>query len=192
MTSPPSSLPCDRWGGRSRPTTWWSARARWASRSPTRWSASPTPQSSIVDRNDQPGGHWTTAYPFVRLHQPSAYYGVNSRQSRQRHHRPWRPERGLLRIGQRRRGVRVLRRGDAAAPAAHRPGHVSADERIPRRRPDPDAGRRRDRGDGASRRHQPRGDRRAVDAPTAVRRRRRRLRAAQRACRGSATRRTAT
>jgi hypothetical protein len=33
----------------------------------------------IVDRAHQPGGHWTTAYPFVRLHQPSAYYGVNSR-----------------------------------------------------------------------------------------------------------------
>jgi NAD(P)-binding Rossmann-like domain len=33
----------------------------------------------IVDRNHQPGGHWTTAYPFVRLHQPSAFYGVNSR-----------------------------------------------------------------------------------------------------------------
>src|ERR1700712_3055793 len=33
----------------------------------------------VVDRNDQPGGHWLTAYPFVRLHQPSAYYGVNSR-----------------------------------------------------------------------------------------------------------------
>ena len=33
----------------------------------------------IVDRNDQPGGHWTAAYPFVRLHQPSAFYGVNSR-----------------------------------------------------------------------------------------------------------------
>ena len=33
----------------------------------------------VVDRNRQPGGHWTTAYPFVRLHQPSAYYGVNSR-----------------------------------------------------------------------------------------------------------------
>ncbi len=33
----------------------------------------------VVDRNDQPGGHWTAAYPFVRLHQPSAYYGVNSR-----------------------------------------------------------------------------------------------------------------
>lgn len=33
----------------------------------------------VVDRNHSPGGHWTTAYPFVRLHQPSAYYGVNSR-----------------------------------------------------------------------------------------------------------------
>src|SRR5258708_11485235 len=33
----------------------------------------------VVDRNHQPGGHWTTAYPYVRLHQPSAYYGVNSR-----------------------------------------------------------------------------------------------------------------
>jgi hypothetical protein len=33
----------------------------------------------VVDRHDQPGGHWTVAYPFVRLHQPSAYYGVNSR-----------------------------------------------------------------------------------------------------------------
>jgi hypothetical protein len=33
----------------------------------------------IVDRAHQPGGHWNTAYPFVRLHQPSAYYGVNSR-----------------------------------------------------------------------------------------------------------------
>lgn len=33
----------------------------------------------IVDRYSRPGGHWTTAYPFVRLHQPSTYYGVNSR-----------------------------------------------------------------------------------------------------------------
>ena len=32
----------------------------------------------LVDRDHQPGGHWTTAYPFVRLHQPSAFYGVNS------------------------------------------------------------------------------------------------------------------
>ncbi|HEY6814199.1 MAG TPA: hypothetical protein VI168_01545 [Croceibacterium sp.] len=32
----------------------------------------------IVDRRHAPGGHWNDAYPFVRLHQPSAYYGVNS------------------------------------------------------------------------------------------------------------------
>lgn len=24
----------------------------------------------IVDCNHAPGGHWTTAYPYVRLHQP--------------------------------------------------------------------------------------------------------------------------
>lgn len=33
----------------------------------------------IVDRRSSPGGHWNDAYPFVRLHQPSAYYGVASR-----------------------------------------------------------------------------------------------------------------
>jgi hypothetical protein len=32
----------------------------------------------IVDRHDRPGGHWNDAYPFVRLHQPSSMYGVNS------------------------------------------------------------------------------------------------------------------
>ncbi len=33
----------------------------------------------MVDRRHRPGGHWLDAYPFVRLHQPSAYYGVPSR-----------------------------------------------------------------------------------------------------------------
>jgi len=33
----------------------------------------------LVDRLGQPGGHWNHAYPFVRLHQPSAFYGVNSK-----------------------------------------------------------------------------------------------------------------
>src|SRR6185436_6711399 len=33
----------------------------------------------LVDRRHRPGGHWLDAYPFVRLHQPSAYYGVDSR-----------------------------------------------------------------------------------------------------------------
>jgi hypothetical protein len=34
---------------------------------------------AIVDRYHQPGGHWTLDYPFVRLHQASSVYGVNSR-----------------------------------------------------------------------------------------------------------------
>ena len=33
----------------------------------------------MVERRDGPGGHWHDAYPFVRLHQPSATYGVDSR-----------------------------------------------------------------------------------------------------------------
>ncbi len=33
----------------------------------------------MVDRRHAAGGHWLDAYPFVRLHQPSAYYGVSSR-----------------------------------------------------------------------------------------------------------------
>jgi hypothetical protein len=34
----------------------------------------------IVDRHHKPGGHWNVAYPFVTLHQPSAFYGVSSRE----------------------------------------------------------------------------------------------------------------
>lgn len=33
----------------------------------------------IVDRRHAPGGHWLDDYSFVRLHQPSANYGVTSR-----------------------------------------------------------------------------------------------------------------
>jgi hypothetical protein len=33
----------------------------------------------MVDRRHRPGGHWNADYPFVRLHQPSALYGVASR-----------------------------------------------------------------------------------------------------------------
>ena len=38
-------------------------------------------QATIVmaDRHHRPGGHWNDAYSFVRLHQPAALYGVNSR-----------------------------------------------------------------------------------------------------------------
>ena len=34
---------------------------------------------ALVDRRHRPGGHWNDAYPFVRLHQPSSFYGVGSR-----------------------------------------------------------------------------------------------------------------
>ncbi len=33
---------------------------------------------TVIDRRGAPGGHWVDAYPFVRLHTPSAYYGVSS------------------------------------------------------------------------------------------------------------------
>ena len=32
----------------------------------------------LVDKRAKPGGHWNDAYDFVRLHQPSYYYGVGS------------------------------------------------------------------------------------------------------------------
>lgn len=34
----------------------------------------------MVDRHTNPGGHWNDVYPFVTLHQPSAFYGLNSTQ----------------------------------------------------------------------------------------------------------------
>ena len=32
----------------------------------------------LVERRAKPGGHWNDDYRFVRLHQPAAFYGVNS------------------------------------------------------------------------------------------------------------------
>lgn len=33
---------------------------------------------AIVDKHDRPGGHWNDAYSFVRLQQPSLFYGAGS------------------------------------------------------------------------------------------------------------------
>jgi hypothetical protein len=33
---------------------------------------------ALIDRRHGPGGHWLDAYPFVRLHQASSFYGVAS------------------------------------------------------------------------------------------------------------------
>jgi hypothetical protein len=38
----------------------------------------PNATIAIVDERAEPGGHWVDAYDFVRTHQPSALYGVNS------------------------------------------------------------------------------------------------------------------
>jgi hypothetical protein len=38
----------------------------------------PEARVAMVERRDGVGGHWRAAYPFVRLHQSSTYYGVAS------------------------------------------------------------------------------------------------------------------
>jgi hypothetical protein len=38
----------------------------------------PAARIVMVDRHASPGGHWNDAYPFVKLHQPAAFYGLNS------------------------------------------------------------------------------------------------------------------
>jgi hypothetical protein len=35
---------------------------------------------TLVDKRHAPGGHWNDAYSFVRLHQPSIFYGVESKE----------------------------------------------------------------------------------------------------------------
>lgn len=42
------------------------------------FSEQPDATMVIVDRRHRAGGHWTDAYPYVALHQPAAFYGVNS------------------------------------------------------------------------------------------------------------------
>lgn len=51
----------------------------------TLFHESPGSQMVIVDRRAAPGGHWTDAYPYVSLHQPAMFYGVNSQKLE--HHR---------------------------------------------------------------------------------------------------------
>jgi hypothetical protein len=34
----------------------------------------------LIDNRHKPGGHWNDAYSFVTLHQPSNFYGVNSKE----------------------------------------------------------------------------------------------------------------
>ena len=42
------------------------------------FTGDPSARLTIVDRREKPGGHWNDAYDYVTLHQPAAFYGVNS------------------------------------------------------------------------------------------------------------------
>ena len=53
---------------------------------------------TLVDRRAKPGGHWNDAYPFVTLHQPSAYYGVNSTELGSRRKDDSGPNQGLYEL----------------------------------------------------------------------------------------------
>ena len=135
----------------------------------------------VVDRNDQPGGHWTTAYPFVRLHQPSAYYGVNSRNLGSDTIDQSGLNAGYYELAS---GAEVCAYFDAVMQQHLLPtGRVTY---LPMSEYLGDGRVRTLGGDDievtrAARRHQPRGDHRAVDARPVLRRRRRcRVRAAQR------------
>src|SRR5262245_41710714 len=35
---------------------------------------------TLIDKRHAPGWHWNDAYSFVRLHQPSVFYGVESKE----------------------------------------------------------------------------------------------------------------
>ncbi|MEM6707574.1 MAG: FAD/NAD(P)-binding protein [Pseudomonadota bacterium] len=50
---------------------------------------------ALVDRRSDPGGHWVDGYPFLRLHQPSAYYGVESTPLGRNHITEQGPDAGL-------------------------------------------------------------------------------------------------
>ena len=53
---------------------------------------------TIVDRRGKPGGHWNDAYSFVTLHQPSAFYGVNSMELGHRRKDMIGPNKGLYEL----------------------------------------------------------------------------------------------
>lgn len=52
----------------------------------------------LVDRHAAPGGHWNDSYPFVTLHQPSAFYGVGSLELGTRHIDTTGLNRGMLEL----------------------------------------------------------------------------------------------
>ena len=82
---------------------------------------------TVIERQQAPGGHWLDAYPFVRLHSPSAYYGVNSLALGEDRVDEVGENAGYLRTGDRRGDPRRTLRGgrrahaDRTGPLAHPP-----------------------------------------------------------------------
>jgi glycine/D-amino acid oxidase-like deaminating enzyme len=55
---------------------------------------------TLVDKRDAPGGHWNDAYSFVRLHQPSIFYGVESKELAEYRIDQAGPNQGLLSLAE--------------------------------------------------------------------------------------------
>jgi hypothetical protein len=55
---------------------------------------------TIVDKRHAPGGHWNDAYAFVRLHQPSIFYGVESKELAEYRIDTSGPNRGFLSLAE--------------------------------------------------------------------------------------------
>jgi hypothetical protein len=55
---------------------------------------------TLVDRRHAPGGHWNDSYSFVRLHQPSIFYGVESKELAEYHIDESGPNQGFLNLAE--------------------------------------------------------------------------------------------
>ncbi len=64
------------------------------------FTRSPDAHITLVDKRDAPGGHWNDVYPFVRLHQPASFYGVESRELARNELDTQGPNRGFLSLSE--------------------------------------------------------------------------------------------
>ena len=88
----------------------------------------------MVDRRHGPGGHWNDAYPFVRLHQPSAFYGVNSRNLGEDRIDDTGPNAGFYERATAAGDLPLLPGSAERAAAPVRPGRVPPDDHLRRGR----------------------------------------------------------
>ena len=86
----------------------------------------------LVDRREGVGGHWRKAYPFVRLHQSSTFYGVASRVLGGGRIQQSGPEAGLHERADQSDHLRLLRGPHGGEDARVRPGPVLPRLRVPR------------------------------------------------------------